>query len=140
MESALELVKDKEFLKDYESMKLMEIYGIRTPKWSIVEDVDSAEKEADRIGYPLVMKISADSPVHKTEMKGVYMNVEKEQVKQIYQTLSKITKRVMLQEQLNGMEVFVGGIKDPVFGHTVVVGSGGIYVEVLKNVSMVYVQ
>ncbi|MUN28437.1 acetate--CoA ligase family protein [Sulfuracidifex metallicus] len=135
MESALELVKDKEFLKDYESMKLMEIYGIRTPKWSIVEDVDSAEKEADRIGYPLVMKISADSPVHKTEMKGVYMNVEKEQVKQIYQTLSKITKRVMLQEQLNGMEVFVGGIKDPVFGHTVVVGSGGIYVEVLKNVS-----
>ncbi|BBG27101.1 acetate--CoA ligase family protein [Sulfuracidifex tepidarius] len=135
MESALEIVKGKDFLKDYESMKIMEIYGIRTPKWSVVEDEDSAEKEANRIGYPLVMKISADTPVHKTEMKGVYMNVEKDQVKQVFQALTKITKRVMLQEQLNGLELFVGGIKDPVFGHTVVVGSGGIYVEVMKNVS-----
>jgi len=56
-------------------------------------------------------------------------------VKSVYKQLSQITKRVMIQEQLTGLEVFVGGLKDPVFGHTVLVGSGGIYVEVLKNVS-----
>jgi acyl-CoA synthetase (NDP forming) len=81
------------------------------------------------------MKISPDEPVHKTEMKGVVVNVEKDQVKNVYRELSKITKRVMIQEQLSGLEVFVGGMKDPVFGHVVIVGSGGIYVEVLKNVA-----
>ncbi|MEM4884948.1 MAG: acetate--CoA ligase family protein, partial [Saccharolobus sp.] len=48
--------------------------------------------------------------------------------------LSKISKRVIIQEQLTGLEVFVGGKKDPVFGHVVLVGPGGIYVEVLKSI------
>ncbi len=133
--SAVEIVKGKQFLKDYEAMKLMEVYGIRTPKWGTAENEDEAQRVADNIGYPVVMKISADTPVHKTEMKGVIMNVEKDQIKSTYKDLSKITKRVMIQEQMPGLEIFVGGIKDPVFGHTVLVGSGGIYVEVLKNVS-----
>ncbi|BDC17988.1 acetate--CoA ligase [Acidianus sp. HS-5] len=133
--SAVELTKGKEYLTDYEALKLMEIYGIKTPKWGIAQSEEEAQRVADNIGYPVVMKISADKPVHKTEMKGVIMNVEKDMVKSVYKELSQITKRVMIQEQLTGLEVFVGGIKDPVFGHTVLVGSGGIYVEVLKNVS-----
>ena len=135
IESALELVKGKQTLRDYEAMKLMEIYGIKTPKWGIAESAEEAQRVADSIGYPVVMKISPDQPVHKTEMKGVVVNVEKDQVKDVYNQLSKITKRVMIQEQLSGLEVYIGGIKDPVFGHTVIVGSGGIYVEVLKNVA-----
>ena len=133
--SAVELTKGKEYLADYEAQKLMEIYGIKTPKWGIVQSEEEAQRVADSIGYPVVMKISADKPLHKTEMKGVVMNVEKDMVKSVYKQLSQITKRVMIQEQLTGLEVFVGGLKDPVFGHTVLVGSGGIYVEVLKNVS-----
>jgi acyl-CoA synthetase (NDP forming) len=133
--SAVELTKGKEYLADYEALKLMEIYGIKTPKWGIVQSEEEAQRVADSIGYPVVMKISADKPLHKTEMKVVVMNVEKEMVKSVYKQLSQITKRVMIQEQLTGLEVFVGGLKDPVFGHTVLVGSGGIYVEVLKNVS-----
>jgi Acyl-CoA synthetase (NDP forming) len=133
--SAVELTKGKEYLADYEAQKLMEIYGIKTPKWGIVQSEEEAQRVADSIGYPVVMKISADKPLHKTEMKGVVMNVEKDIVKSVYKQLSQITKRVMIQEQLTGLEVFVGGLKDPVFGHTVLVGSGGIYVEVLKNVS-----
>ncbi|MQL55970.1 acetate--CoA ligase family protein [Acidianus ambivalens] len=133
--SAVELTKGKEYLADYEALKLMEIYGIKTPKWGIAQSEEEAQRVADSIGYPVVMKISADKPLHKTEMKGVAMNVEKDMVKSVYKQLSQITKRVMIQEQLTGLEVFVGGLKDPVFGHTVLVGSGGIYVEVLKNVS-----
>ncbi|EZQ11061.1 acetyl CoA synthetase [Candidatus Acidianus copahuensis] len=133
--SAIELVKEKSELPDYDALKLMEIYGIRTPKWGIAQSEEDAEKVADNIGYPVVMKISTDKPVHKTELKGVIMNVEKENIKEVYKQLSQISKRVMIQQQLSGLEIFVGGIKDPAFGHAVVVGSGGIYVEVLKNVS-----
>lgn len=133
--AALELVKGKQTLADYDGLKLMEIYGIKTPKWGIATSEEEAQRIADSIGYPVVMKISSDSPLHKTEVKGVVMNVEKDMVKSVFRQLYQITKRVMIQEQLSGLEVFVGGIKDPLFGHSVVVGSGGIYVEVLKNVS-----
>lgn len=133
--AALELVKGKKNLADYEALKLMEIYGIKTPKWGIATSEEEAQRIADSIGYPVVMKISSDVPLHKTELKGVIMNVEKDMVKSVFKQLYQITKRVLIQEQLTGLEVFVGGIKDPVFGHAVLVGSGGIYVEVLKNVS-----
>jgi len=113
----------------------MEIYGIRTPKWGVAEGEDEAQRIADSIGYPVVMKISPDQPLHKTELKGVILNVEKDQVKEVYKQLSKQTKRVLIQEQLSGLEIFVGVLKDPVFGHVVLVGSGGIYVDVLKSVS-----
>lgn len=135
IEAAVELTKGKSTLRDYEALKLMEIYGIRTPKWGVAESEDEAQRIADSIGYPVVMKISPDQPLHKTELKGVIVNVEKDQVKEVYKQLSKQTKRVLIQEQLSGLEIFVGGLKDPVFGHVVLVGSGGIYVDVLKNVS-----
>jgi len=135
IEAALELVKGKRVLKDYEGMKLLEIYGVKTPRWGIALSEEEAQAVADSIGYPVVIKISPDEPVHKTELKGVVLNVEKEDVKKVYRDLSRITKRVMIQQQLSGLEVFLGGLKDPVFGHVVLVGSGGIYVDVLKNVA-----
>ncbi|TRM74257.1 acetyl CoA synthetase, partial [Sulfolobus sp. E5] len=129
------LIKDKKYLKDFEALKLMEIYGIMTPQWGVAESEEDAQKIADNIGYPVVMKISPDEPMHKTEMKGVIMNVERDMVKDVFKRLSSITKRVLIQQQLTGLEAYIGGIKDPVFGHTVIIGSGGVYVEVLKNVS-----
>ncbi|QKQ99563.1 CoA-binding protein [Metallosphaera tengchongensis] len=133
--SAMELVKGKTVLSDYEGLKLMETYGIRTPKWGVGETYEEVQRAADSIGYPVVMKISSDVPVHKTELKGVFMNVERDMVKDVFANLSKISKRVMVQEQLGGIEAYVGGIRDQVFGHTVVAGVGGIYVEALKSVT-----
>ncbi len=130
---ASNLIKDKTSLKDFEAMKLMEIYGIRTPKYGIAEDVETAKKEADRIGYPLVMKISPDEPLHKTDINGVMLNLEKEDIENAFKKLNY--KRVILQEQMAGAEIFIGGIKDPVFGPAIVAGIGGIYMEVLKSLS-----
>jgi Acyl-CoA synthetase (NDP forming) len=131
----LELVKGKTSLRDFEAFRLMEIYGIRTPKWGIAESEEEAVKVADQIGYPVVMKISPEEPVHKTELKGVALNVTKEQVAETYRRLSQITRRVLVQEQLTGLEIFIGGMRDPTFGHVVLIGPGGIYVDVLKMVS-----
>ena len=135
IEAALELVKGKTSLRDFEAFRLMEIYGIRTPKWGIAESEEEAVKVADQIGYPVVMKISPEEPVHKTELKGVALNVTKEQVAETYRRLSQITKRVLIQEQLTGLEIFIGGMRDPTFGHVVLIGPGGIYVDVLRMVS-----
>ncbi|SMD30571.1 acetate--CoA ligase family protein [Picrophilus oshimae] len=130
---AWKIVSGKSYIRDFEALKIMELYGIKTPRYGIAMDAETAQKVADDIGYPVVMKISGDEPLHKTEMNGVYLNVERDMVKDVFNRLNY--KRVLIEEQLNGAEIFIGGIKDPVFGHTVVAGIGGIYVEVLKRLA-----
>ena len=130
---AADLVKGKTYLRDFEAMELMEIYGIRTPMYAMAENVDEAQAGSDTVGYPFVMKISPDTPVHKTDVKGVIMNVEKDMVSQAFTELNY--KRVIMQQQISGAEIFIGGINDPVFGPAIVVGIGGVYMEVIKSLS-----
>ena len=61
------------------------------------------------------------------------MEVEREDIEEAFKKLNY--KRVILQEQMPGVEIFIGGIKDPVFGPAIVAGIGGIYMEVLKSLS-----
>ncbi|WMT51460.1 MAG: acetate--CoA ligase family protein [Ferroplasma sp.] len=130
---AADLVTGKTYLRDFEAMELMEIYGIGTPLYAMAENVDEAQAKSDTVGYPFVMKISPDTPVHKTDVKGVIMNVEKDTVSKAFTELNY--KRVIMQQQVSGAEIFVGGIKDPVFGPAIVVGIGGVYMEVIKSLS-----
>jgi Acyl-CoA synthetase (NDP forming) len=129
------MVSGKSNLADAECFRLLEAYGLRTAKWSVVSTVSEASSAAERIGFPVVMKISTDSPTHKTELGGVRVNVQPGDVTRVFAELTKISGRVLVQEQLPGVEVFLGGIDDPVFGKAVVVGLGGIYVEVFRSVS-----
>jgi len=130
------LVSGRRFLKDSDGLRLMELYGIRVPRYSVAATSEEAVKAAENIGYPVVMKISPEEPIHKTELSGVVMNVvEAEHVREVFSDLSKITPRVLMQQQLSGLEVFVGGINDPTFGQTVLVSAGGTYVEVIGSPS-----
>jgi acyl-CoA synthetase (NDP forming) len=106
------IVAGKSYLKDDDVFKLMRIYGLGAAEWGIAKEAHEAERIADRIGLPVVMKISTDSPTHKTELGGVKVNVEKGSVADVFQDLSKISPKVLIQRQLSGAEVFVGGIDD----------------------------
>jgi acetyl coenzyme A synthetase (ADP forming)-like protein len=132
---AEEIIKNKKFLNDEEAFKLMELYGIRVPAWGIVTNLEEAKKVAAKIGFPVVMKVSSDQPIHKTEIGGVILNVEEKEVESAFNTLISKAPRVMIQQQLNGVEVFIGGLNDPAFGPAVLIGPGGIYVEVIKSIS-----
>lgn len=130
------LVAGKRLLKDSDALRVMELAGIGVPKYSIATTAEEAVSAAKEIGYPIVMKISPEKPVHKTELNGVVMNlVEPEQVRRSFAQLSKITPRVLMERQLSGLEVFAGGLNDATFGQTVVVSAGGIYVEAMGNPS-----
>jgi succinyl-CoA synthetase beta subunit len=134
-DSAMGLIKGKRYLRDEDAFRLLGIYGISVPPWAVVEDLEHAKLEAERIGFPLVMKVSPDEPTHKTDIGGVRLNVGRGDLGEHFAELSRISKKILLQHQLSGAEIFVGGIRDRAFGPAVLVGLGGIYVEVFRSIS-----
>ncbi len=107
----------------------------------LVPEFVSADEEelvafADRIGYPVVTKVVG--PIHKSDVGGVALDVRTpEHLRLEFARMMAIpnAKAVMVQKMLKGTELFVGAKYEPRFGHTVLCGLGGIFVEVLKDVS-----
>jgi acetyltransferase len=105
-----------------------------------------AAQQASRIGYPVVMKISSPDILHKTDVGGVHVNVRTpEEAEDAFTDITAnarhimrdaFIKGVMVYEMVKGgKEVILGVTYDRTFGHMIMFGLGGIYVEVLKDVS-----
>jgi acetyltransferase len=115
---------------------LLDAAGIRCTQERIVTTSARAVQAANELGYPVVMKVVG--PVHKSDVGGVVLHVtSEEKVREEFDRLMKIqdATAVLLQPQLGGTQLFVGAKREPKFGHLVMCGLGGIFVEVLKDVS-----
>lgn len=111
-----------------EAFKLISQY-VDVPPMIVVESVDEIRWDK----FPAVAKIA--SMEHKTEKGGVVLGIRtKEELREAVERLLKIYPRVIIQPQLRGVEVFLGGKEDPSFGPTVSLGLGGVFVEVYKDV------
>jgi len=91
---------------------------------------------ADKFGYPLALKVVG--PVHKSDVGGVTLNIKSQKHLEAEFTRMKKIKGVtgvMIQEMLSGTELFIGAKYEPKFGHIILVGLGGIFVEVLGDIS-----
>lgn len=109
--------------------------GIPTAYETVVKSLREATGIANEIGYPLVMKVVG--PIHKTDVGGVVLNVTSlAQVETEFNRLMTIDEvtGVLMQPQLSGIEIFVGARKEGDFGHIIMCGLGGIYIEVFKDV------
>lgn len=121
-------------------------YGIPVTKFELAKNEDQAVKFAEKIGFPVVLKIVSPDILHKSDVGGVMVNLRDEsQVRNAYQQIIKNVKKhkvnakivgVLVQEMApESTEVIVGSIKDPQFGPALMFGLGGIFVEVLKDVT-----
>ncbi len=121
-------------------------YGIPTPDFFVAPSREEALKAAEKIGYPVVLKIVSPDILHKTEAGGVIVGLNSpEKVKEGYDKIIQNSKRykadarvkgVLVQKMApQGTEVIVGGLKDPQFGQTLMFGLGGVFVEILKDVT-----
>ncbi len=131
---------------EFASKRLLALAGIPCAAEEVVTSQSAAVQAAGRIGYPLVMKIvSADIP-HKSEIGGVLLNITNDaDVKSGYATLMERAQTraasariagILLAHQVNGgVETILGVTRDPVFGPMVMFGLGGVFVEVLKDVT-----
>ena len=117
---------------------LSKAYGIRAVPGGLARTSSEAVAIAERVGYPVVMKISAPNVVHKSEVGGVVLDVRDE--KTVRTTFPKLMRGgaegVNVQKMLRGgREVVIGYAADPSYGPVLMFGLGGTYVEVLKDVS-----
>lgn len=131
MKPALEKMADE---KAYE---LLRRYGIPLIRHSFVKREQELSQALKKIGFPAVMKVSGKKIIHKTELGGVVtINNEQEAKEALKKLLSiKNAEKVLVQKKLEGIEVIVGAKRDPQFGAVVAFGLGGIYTEIIKDVS-----
>jgi len=132
-------------LGEHETKKLLAKYGIPVTKESIAESADEALAIALEIGTPVAMKISSPDISHKSDVGGVVLNVRREDVRTTYKKLISDIKKavpgvkidgVLVQQMADpGHEVIVGLKKDTQFGHALMFGLGGIFVEIYRDVS-----
>ncbi len=116
--------------------RLFDAAGIPRVREVVVRNEPDAVFEAQQIGFPVVMKVVG--PLHKTDVGGVVLNIRHEaQVCKTFQQLMGIpgAEAVLIARMVKGMELFIGARYEPDYGHVVLCGLGGIYVEVLKDVS-----
>jgi len=123
--------------------KILTEYGVKVPKYALVKSADEAEKKAREVGFPLVAKIVSPQILHKTDVNGVKVSLNseaavKETFNDMHGRLSKQynVKGVLLEKMAApGAELIVGLQNDSQFGPIIMVGIGGIYTEVFKDVA-----
>ncbi len=119
--------------------QLLDAAGIGRVLEITVEDKNNAVKSAKKLGFPLVMKVVG--PVHKSDVGGVVLNVKDiKTVEKEFDRMMKIKDSVgvLMQPMISGTEIFAGVKYEPKFGHLVLAGLGGIFIEVLKDVNSVF--
>jgi acetyl-CoA synthetase (ADP-forming) len=133
-------------LSEEEAVALLRKYGVPTVEGEVAGTEEEAVGAAERLGYPVVLKIVSPDILHKTDAGGVLLGVEdEEEVRSGYREVVEKAKRykpeariqgVLVQKQApRGREVIVGGLRDPQFDGVVMFGLGGVFVEVLRDVS-----
>jgi len=133
-------------LVEPEAKEILQLYGIPVPEFKVATNEEEAVQFAREIGYPVVMKIVSPQIIHKSDAGGVKVNIKSdEEAKEAFNTIIKNAKNykpdadlwgVIVYKMLPlGKEVIVGMIRDPQFGPAIMFGLGGIFVEILKDVS-----
>ena len=134
-------------LLEHETMQVARCYGLPGPETKLARTAEEAVEFANGMGYPVVLKISSPEILHKSDLGGIILNITTpEEVRGSFNAImGRISKRmpdarlygitVQRQMQRKGKEIIIGANKDPQFGHLIMCGLGGIYVNFLEDVA-----
>src|SRR5918998_515970 len=132
-------------LTEFQAKEILAAYGIPTVETRVARSPDEAVEFADRIGYPVVLKLDSETITHKTDVGGVRLNLQSaDEVRQAYEDMESSIREnhrpedfggAAVQEMvsLDGYELIVGSSLDPQFGPVLLFGSGGSLVEVYRD-------
>ena len=137
----------KKMLSEFESYDLLKQYGVPVPEHAIVKTPAEAGKVAEKMGFPVVMKIHSPQIVHKSDAGGVMVSISSKQAAEeaftrivsnakAYNPEAEIRGIIVEQQAAPGLELIVGGKTDPAFGKVLTFGMGGTLVELMKDVTL----
>jgi len=145
------LAEGRTFVLENEAKDIMKGYGIAIPAYDTAKSADEAVTKAKKIGYPVVLKILSKDILHKSDAGGVKINLKDDsEVRSAFQEIIQNARRYGSEKGVQvdlsrgvlvsdfadpGTEVIIGVTRDPQFGHALMFGLGGIFVEVLKDVT-----
>ena len=140
------ILSGKNSLDERDSKEIFSLYGIKVNKTILAKTKEEAEKLSKDLAFPLAAKIESPDVLHKTDVGGVKLNLSSvDEVSKAFDEIVSNVRRnvkdaridgVVLQEMVqDGIETIIGTVNDPTFGPTVMFGTGGITVQVLKDVS-----
>ena len=134
---------DRKQINFSEAKKLLEKYDIKVSGEICINKIEALSNTAEHLGYPVVLKTNSEKIVHKSDIGAVIINIKNREelenaVKKIDENIKKAgferQEEFLLQKMAaSGFEILVGAHQDPVFGPLIIVGSGGKYVELLKD-------
>ncbi len=133
-------------LNEIESKAIFRAYGLPVVKTELTTTEDEAVEKAESFGYPVVLKIVSSDILHKSDAGGVKVNIKnEEEVREAFNTIMMNAKNYKADAKIDGIliqemapwatETIIGSVSDSTFGATVMFGLGGIFVEVLKDVT-----
>lgn len=135
------------FLAMPEALALLEAVGLPVAGWRVAKNEDSVQAAAAELGFPVVLKLSAPSLVHKTEAGGVKLNLgDAEAAARAFADLAETARQhvpqeeswqaVVMKQAVSGEEVLLGARRDQAFGPVVAFGAGGVWTEILEDVAL----
>lgn len=135
----LEKSKKWGWVLEPDAQKIFSLYGFKTPKYAVATQASQAVSMAGQIGYPVVAKIVSPAVVHKSDVKGVVVGIKDDQT--LTQTLERLSKiegfaGMLIAEMVKGLELIIGAKNDFQFGPMILLGMGGVGVEIYKDVSL----
>ncbi|MCS7135497.1 MAG: acetate--CoA ligase family protein [Nitrososphaerota archaeon] len=139
-------VKEGRNLTQSESCEVARLYGIPTPKKFVAKNLEEAIKLADNVGYPVVLEVESPDIIHKTDVGAIKLNIkDKKELEYAYNEIIKSVVEKVPSAKIEGVvvrsfikegaQVAVGMHRDDVFGPVIMFGSGGVTIELYKDVS-----
>jgi acyl-CoA synthetase (NDP forming) len=136
-------LSEKRNLTEPEAKTLLSQYGLPVPDFQFCTLAGDAVEAAEKVGYPVVMKVVSPDILHKTDIGGVKLGLNSaEDVVTAFEEIKKAAHEpgtfygvILYHEQKKGTEIIIGATYDEQFEHAIMFGLGGIFVEVLKDVS-----
>lgn len=150
MENAQKIIdqvksEGRDFMMEHEVKKILKDYGVDVTEEYLCKTPEEAKEKADKIGFPVVLKIVSPDVLHKSDYGGVKTSIKSPD--EAYSTFEEIKNNIdenvpdaeftgiLVQEQVTGHETIIGSYTDPQFGSIMMFGLGGIFVEILEDVS-----
>jgi len=122
-----------------DAQQIFSLYGFKTPKYGVATGADQAIKIAHRIGYPVVAKVVSPSILHKSDVRGVVVGINDDETLlaalEHFKGLDGFTG-MLISEMIKGIELIIGAKNDHQFGPIILLGMGGVGVEIYKDVSL----